>query len=195
VSHRQVVVLLCSCWLLAACGDSSTGPSSGRVDAIIQDSPTRTPAATGTFSGNVFVSLWNGSRWIDLGSPNGITFPIQITGRTTTVHGEQTVGDGSYSRVRLVFEGVTARLAAGSVVGDTTLSSAATVTLGGTDQRVEIAVTVTTFSVESDSSMKRTVTFDLRSQSWLTASAIQTGRVEDDPLQAAVTASTRLEPR
>lgn len=180
----------------SACGDSPSGPTSGtRVEAVIQDSPAQTVTVTGTVAGNISASLWNGDRWIDVGSPNGITFPLQIAGRTTTIHGEASVASGAYSRVRLVFQGVSARVALGSVVGGTTVTSDTTIILGGSDERVEIAVNVSTFTVLADASVRRVVVFDLRSQQWLTVSAVQSGRVEDAALQAAVTASTHVENR
>jgi len=182
--------------LTAACGDSPAGPSSGtRVEAVAQDSPTATPMVTGTLAGNVFASVGEGDRWIDIGTPNGITIPLQMAGRTTTVHGEASIPSSSYSRVRLVFQGVSARIARGSVVGGTTLANDTTLVLGGSDERVEMNVPVSTFSVEADARVRRVIVFDLRSQQWLTAAALQAGRVEDAALQAAVTATTRVENR
>jgi hypothetical protein len=65
--------------------------------------------------------------------------------------------------------------------------------LGGSDERVELIVPVSTFSVQPDSSSRRVIVFELRSQQWLTAQALQSGRVEDASMQAAVTATTRAE--
>lgn len=194
---RATVAWVVLCALsVSACGDSPSGPTSGtRVEAVIQDSPAQTATVTGTVAGNISASLWNGSRWIEVGSPNGITFPLQIAGRTTTIHGEASVASGSYSRVRLVFQGVSARVAMGSVVGGTTVTSETTIILGGSDERVEIDVPVSTFSVEADANVRRLIVFDLRSQQWLTVAAVQSRRVEDAALQAVVTASTRLENR
>jgi hypothetical protein len=174
-------------FVAAACGDSPTGPSSGtRVEAVVQDSPAGGPSVTGTLAGNVQASLGTGDRWVEIGSPNGITIPLQITGRTTTVHGEASVPSGSYSRVRLAFQGVTARLASGSNVGGTVLTS---------DERVEIDVPVSSFSVEANAGVRHILSFELRSPQWLTAAALQSGRVEDSPLQAAVTVTVRAENR
>src|SRR5688572_8128396 len=178
--------------LTAACGDSPAGPSSGtRVEAFVQDSPAATPMVTGTLAGNVFASVGEGDRWTDIGSANGITIPLQIAGRTTTVHGETSVPSSSYSRVRLVFQGVSARIARGSVVGGTTLAADATIILGGGDERVEMSVPVSAFSVDPDPGVRRVIVFEIRSQQWLTAAALQSGRVEDAALQTAVTATTR----
>jgi hypothetical protein len=183
-------------FVAAACGDSPTGPSSGtRVEAVVQDSPAGGPSVTGTLAGNVQASLGTGDRWVEIGSPNGITIPLQITGRTTTVHGEASVPSGSYSRVRLAFQGVTARLASGSNVGGTVLTSDRTITLGGSDERVEIDVPVSSFSVEANAGVRHILSFELRSPQWLTAAALQSGRVEDSPLQAAVTVTVRAENR
>jgi hypothetical protein len=193
---RTARTVLVTALLATACDDSATGPSSGtHVEALVQDSPLTSPTVTGTLSGNVSASVWNGDRWNDLGSPNGITIPLQTMGRTTTVHGEASVASSSYTRVRLVFQGVTARLSRGSVVGGTTLSNDTSVALGGSDQRVEMSVPVDTFSVEPSASVRRVIVFELRSQQWLTAAALQAGVVQDGALQAAVTAATRAESR
>ncbi len=182
--------------LTTACSDSPTGPSSEtHVEAVVQDSPGTNPTVTGTLAGNVFASMWDGDRWNDLGSPNGITIPLQITGRSTTVHGEASVASFSYDRVRLVMQGVTARIARGSIIDGTTLTADVSIILGGSDQRAELSLPVATFSVQPDSSVRRVIVFELRSQRWLTARALQSGRVEDAELQAAVTASTRAESR
>lgn len=193
VRHLPVVLLLAS--IASACGDSPTGPTaSARVEAVIQDSPSGT-AVTGTLAGNIFASVGDGSRWVDVGSPNGITVPLQIVGRTTTVHGEASIAAGTYNRVRLVFQGVAARITRGSTVGDRTLTSDVNVTLGGSDERAEIIVSVDRFVIDADASAKRLIVFDLRSQQWLTAGAVQTGQVEDSALQAAISATTRRERR
>lgn len=140
-------------------------------------------------------SLWDGDRWHDLGSPNGITIPLQITGRSTTVHGEASVASTSYDRVRLVLQGVTARIARGSTIGGTTLTADTAIALGGSDQRAELSLSVSSFSVEPTTNVRRIIVFELRSQQWLTAQALQSGRVEDSALLAALTASTRVESR
>jgi hypothetical protein len=67
--------------------------------------------------------------------------------------------------------------------------------LGGSDQRMEMSVPVDTFSVEPSTSVRRVIAFELRSQQWLTTTALQSGVVQDDALQAAVTATTRAEGR
>lgn len=192
--HLPAAVTIGLALAISACGDSPIGPTtSGRVEAQIQDSPSGNVTVTGTLSGNVFASVGNGSRWMDIGSPNGITIALQIAGRTTTIHGEGKVATGSFSRVRVVFQGVTARIAGGSRIGDQTLASDTSLVLGGSDQRAEISVPVDSFVIESDTSVRRVIVFELRSHQWLTTTALQSGQVEDSALQAAVTASTRLD--
>ena len=182
--------------LAVACDDSAIGPSSGtHVEARVQDSPPASPTVTATLAGNVSASVWNGDRWIELGSPNGITIPLQTIGRATTVHGEASIASSSYNRVRLVFQGVSARITRGSIIGGTPLSNDVTLTLGGGDQRVEMSASVDAFSVEPSASVRRVIVFELRSQQWLTAEALQSGVVQDAALQAAVTATTRTENR
>jgi hypothetical protein len=189
---RSVVILALT---TTACGESSVGPTPGtRVEALVQD-PAGTGTVTGTLAGNFFASLWNGDRWVDVGSPNGITIPLQLSGRLTTVHGEASVAAASYNRVRLVLQGVTARISRPSTIGGTTLFEDVTIRLGGSDERAELVVSMSSFSVEPDSAVRRVVVFDLGSRQWLTASAVQAGRVDDDALQAAVSASTRIEIR
>lgn len=111
------------------------------------------------------------------------------------MHGEASVPAASYDRVRIIFQGVTARITRGSVVGGTTIANDTSLTLGGADQRAEVIASGSNFSVEADPRVRRIVIFDLRSQQWLTAAALQSGRVEDNALQAAITASTRAESR
>jgi hypothetical protein len=189
-----VTVVLVLAFASSAC-DSQTGPSGAtRVNAIVRDSP-GSPPVTGTLAGNVQAAIEGGGRWTNLGSPNGITVALQSANASTTVHGDQSVAAGSYGRVRLILQGVTARISRGSVIGGTTLTNDATITLGGSDERAELTVDVSSFTVEADQSIRRTVEFDVRSSQWLTASALQAGRVEDAALQSAITATTRTEVR
>jgi len=193
---RPSSTIVCVALITAGCGDSPVGPTSGtRIDAIVQDQPVGGATVSGTLAGNVHASLWDGSRWVDLGSPNGITIPLQVAGRTTTIHGEASAPAVTYNRVRIVFQGVTARLARGSIVGSTTIDSDTSVALGGSDQRAELIVSVSSFAVDATPGVRRVVTFELRSQQWLTPATVQSGRIEDAALEAAVTASTRLESR
>ena len=180
---------------LTACSDP-TGSGMGRAEGLIEDVPTATPTLTGSLAGNVHVSLSaDGLAWVDLGSPNGITVPLQLAGSATTVHGEVDGPIGTYSRVRLTFDGVTALILSGSTIGGTTLTTDANVTLGGPDGQVEIVIAVPSFTVDADPQVQRTIVFNLRSTLWLTLAAVQAGTVLDAALQGAVLASTRVDPR
>lgn len=193
--RRRSVLAALFLGMLTSC-DDPTGTGLGRTESLIQDSPTGSPTITGSLAGNVFASLSSdGLTWIDLGSPNGITIPLQLSATATTVHGEVDAPVGTYTRVRLVFDGVTARLQSGSTIDGTTLTSDVNLPLGGTDQRVEVIVPVPSFTVEPEASVQRTVVFELRSYLWLTVTALQAGTVQDAALQGAVLASTRLDPR
>lgn len=179
----------------ASCSDP-TGSGLGRAEGVIQDSPTGAPTVTGSLAGNMHVSLSaDGLAWVDLGSPNGITVPLQLAGSATTVHGEVDAPTGTYSRVRLVFDGVTARLQSGSTIEGTTLTADANVLLGGSDGQVEVVIAVPTFTVEAEPQVQRTVVFELRSTLWLTLAAVQAGTVLDAALQGAILATTRVDPR
>lgn len=161
------------------------------------------PTATGTLSGDFAASIWNGSQWVSLGTANRMTVGLQLKvfsgapspPAPTTVHGDQRAPSGSYDRVRLVLQGVTATVARGSgfPIGGGTLDSDATVRLGGSDHYVELPVTVTPFAVEDDPFMRRVIVFQLNSARWLTLSVAESGQVEDAALQEAVSASTSLE--
>jgi len=190
------VVVYVAAVTASACGDSPTQPSSSsRVEAMIQDAPAGGPGVSGNLVGDVSVSIWDGSRWQDLGSPHGITVPLQLAGRTTTVHGEQSVPPGEYSRVRFVLQRVSARLARGSTVGSTTLAADSALALGGSDQRAELTVSINSSSLESGASRRLVIVLDMRSYQWLTTSALRAGVVEDATLTSAVTANARLESR
>jgi hypothetical protein len=187
-SSNYQIAIVAALLSAVACGETPLGPSSGTsVEALVQDSPASPPAG-GTLAGNVSASFWNGDRWVDLGSPNGITIPLQVAGRTTSVHGQTSIPSSSYDRVRLVFQGVTARIPQGTRVGGTVVASDATLALGGSDGRVELIVSVSSFTVAPDRPVRRVV-FDLHSARWLTPGALQAGRVEDAAMQAAVTAT------
>ncbi len=63
----------------------------------------------------------------------------------------------TYSRVRLVFDGVDAELNAGSLIGTTTLTSDSVIPLGGADRRAEIVKQVAPFSVVSHTETRRSI--------------------------------------
>jgi len=192
-NRASSLALLCLAAL--ACTDT-TVTGMGRAEAVIQDTPGTSPATGSSLAGNSSAAVSaDGVTWVNLGSPNGITVALQEAGTTTTVHGETGAPAGDYSRVRLVFSGVEARLLAGAVIGGVTLTSNVDLTLGGADQEVVLTVSVPEFTIEDDPAVRRTIVFDLRSHLWLTSQALQAGTVEDAAIQGAIQASTRLENR
>lgn len=188
---RLAAACLLGCAILSACDKNPVSPDSGLAEAFIQD-VAGAASVTGRLSGNMQVSVWS-DGWTSLGSPNGITVPLNSG--AVTVHGAQSLREGFYSRVRLTMQGVTAFLQTGSVVGGTTLISDVTLELGGDDFFVDITVSVPAFEVTADEGVKRTIIIELRSQQWLTAAAVQSRRVEDAALRSAITVSTRSDPQ
>ena len=188
---RHALVLMVAA-ALAACGDE--GPAeNGNVQALVKD-PDAPSSYDGTLSGNINVSIsQDGNTWIDLGSANGITIVLQSpTGDSTNVHGQVARSAGNYARVRLTVRDGKATLLSGSRVGNTTLSSTKDITVGGADDLVVIDKS-TSFAVVAGTTGRTSIIFDLNSEIWLTESAVQTGQVEDQPIQQAVTVSTRRE--
>jgi hypothetical protein len=204
---RVVAVVVIVGVALAACGSSSVSSprAQGRVDIRIGDLinfklgtpfPAQ-PGVTGTLSGSFAASIRDGSRWVDLGSPNVMTVGLQVpvfSVAPTSVHGEQDAPPGPYDWARLVLEGVSANVASGSRVSGITLNSDATVRLGGSDHYVELRYPAR-FTLSDDPAVRQVVVFQLNSQAWLTSSAVQSGQVEDAALQAAIGATTSIEPR
>jgi hypothetical protein len=195
---------LCSSLLSTACGnDDGTSPDSmGRAQVFIRDHPDRSapaaslapgPFAAATFSGtvtsntNVAVSA-DGSTWIDLGSPNGITIRMQ-SADSTTVHGEVDVPAGTYARVRLTLRNAQAKLLAGGSVAGISLASDLTLTVGGTDSQVIVEKQVQPFEVRAGS--RTAIQFELNSESWATAQNTQDRTVEDGEVQQAATILVR----
>ena len=202
---RIVVLVAVIAAALTACDDSPTAPTAQTtIDVRVGDlynfklgTPVPVPTVTGTLSGNFAASIWDGSRWVSLGKANAIVVGLHLyyTFAPTSVHGEQHAPPGSYDRVRLTLQGVTANIARGSGFGGITLGSDAAIRLGGSDHFVELLVPVTRFSLGDDSSVIRVIVLQVNSQQWLTRSVAESGQVEDAALQAAISASTSLEPR
>jgi hypothetical protein len=176
--------------ILAGCGES-TNSGVGLVEGFLAD-PQRASFA-GDLNGGVQVSISeDGSTWLDLGSLNGITAPLQTSGVRTTVHGEQNAPVGTYSWVRLTMSGVRARLNGGSSVGNTFLSGNTEIPLGGSDDLVEVTLQIR-FEVVAGESQRRFITFTMNSSSWMTEAALQASMVDDVPIEAAVTAAVTVE--
>jgi len=60
---------------------------------------------------------------------------------------------------------------------------------------VEVVKSSAPFTLGDDPSVRRVVDFELHSDLWLKASVAQSGQVEDEALQAAITVSSWIEAR
>ncbi len=188
--RRLTLALLSILPLAVACNDDPV--ELGRARGLVHDA--KTAAFSGELSGDVQVSISSGgTSWFELGSLNGITIALQSDSDTSNVHGEQDAPVNTYSRVRLVLDGVGAELKAGSIIGNTTLASDVLVGLGGADRRVEIDKQVAPFSVLGDDAVRSSILFLLNSRLWITEASLQQGVVEDAAIQGAVTAVTRVD--
>ena len=203
---RVVTFLAVIAVVFTACGGSSPAAPLAQtaIDVRVGDlynfklgTPVPVPTVTGTLSGNFAASVWDGSQWVSLGNANQITVGLHlyISFARRSVHGEQHAPPGPYDRVRLTLQGVTANIASGSGFGGITLSSDTTFRLGGSDHSAELVVPVTRFSLGDDPSVIRVIDLQLNSDRWLTRSVAESGQVEDEALQAAISASTSLESR
>ena len=197
-----VLSLVASSTILLGCSDDGLAPDvTGLVDAWVNDNPEVTQAArtsgsaavsaaksfTGTAAGNMSVAIRStGGTWVELGSPNGITVPLQQT-VGVSVHGTQSALSGSYDRVRLTIgSGIEVKVDAGSEIGQTTLQSDASATVA-TDDDVVIEITVAAFTVSETGTV--TVAFELNSEQWLDTASLDAGVVADPAVSAAVTAA------
>jgi hypothetical protein len=172
------------------------------VEAFISDDPgsatasaSATPARAaiaGSIVSNTNVEIsTDGTTWVTLGSPNGITIKLQSATDSSTVHGEVDAAAGSYSHVRVTLREAEANLLAGSVIGAVALASNASLAIGGNDRVVVLQRQVTPFEVVAGS--LTTIFLELNSESWITASNVQDLVVEDAEVAAAV--ATRVSVR
>ncbi len=176
---------------IAACDDSGLDAGTmGKVQFILRDAPgTTAPAYQGslTTNANAFIAA-NGTQWVQLGSPNGITVKLQ-NADSTNVHGAVDAPVGTYTRVRLVLRDVEVVVKAGASVGGITLTSDVTLAVGGTDREVVIETQVAPFVVTENDR----VTVDIRLDSgvWINAQNLQTRTVPDAAIIAAATIAVK----
>ena len=205
-SASALAALALSSVLLAGCDDAA-GPDDddgvGTIEAFVTDDPQAavpailaeagdvarsTAAAASAFSGSIqgdfqtAISI-DGETWVDLGSLNGISLALQSTGNEASVHGQQSVPVGTYTRVRLVMDGVDAELTAGSVIGTITLGVDTSVSIG-TGGQVTIELTVAPFTIQEETNAR--VVFDLNSEAWLTETAVTLGTAAESEVAANV---------
>lgn len=187
---------------VAACDESDPmspgGDAEGDVAAVIVDDPAsaaptivgaRASAATvrpftGTTSGEFRVEIsTDGSTWVSLGSVNQLSVDLQSTD-PTMIHASQTVAAGTYTRARLVFEGASTTISAGSTIGTLTLAADAVITIaGGGEVTVERTIQLT---VSEDSSSR--LIFDLNSESWLSETNVLAGAVTESEVSSSIAA-------
>ena len=173
-----------------ACGDDALGPDLAQSEAFVFDDPVATGASySGTAAGDFQASLSaDGVTWIDLGSLNGITVSLANSAEAT-VHGAQAVPTGTFRWVRLILRDVEITVAAGSTIGGVTFPQEMKADLAvGTPLSIQRLVSEFTVT-EGEGS---TIRFDLNSDSWLTAEAVQNGLVPLAEVEAAVTASVTV---
>jgi len=191
---------------LTGCSDSAAPAGNGAASASITDGagpgpvPQRSAqtygasgaqAVSGSYSGSIGgsaqVMIYSDVQgWVSLSSPRSVSLQMQA-GDTAAVATAASVPADTYTRVRVVLDGCHANLSAGSVVGGVTLSSSVSLTLGGSDDRVEIDVDVPAFTVSA--SGEAAVHVNLRSESWVNENNAGAQMVTDAEMQAAATAS------
>lgn len=204
-----VAVAVASAGVIAACGDD-LGPEEGRMEAFVRDDPgtlmptlmpavgtpsppAETPAAIaavqgfgGTAAGDFQAAISaDGQTWVELGSPNGITVPLQ-TGERVTVHGAQDVPAGTYSRVRLVLQDVEITVEAGSDLDGLVLEEDAKLDLA-VDAPLVVERDIGSFTVPSGG--RAELLFELNAELWLDRGAVEAGAVSPGAVEPHVTAA------
>jgi hypothetical protein len=187
------IVLLLPLVILAGCGDGGGGL--GQAAAFLTDPPTA--AFSGELDGDVQVSISeDGTSWVDFGAASAITVALQTANVRAVVGGQEVaVPAGSYSWARLTLSGAEALLTAPATVEDTLLLGNVTLPIGGSDGQVVVAIQVPAFEVTASESVRRSVTFALNSEAWITKEALRASSVEDSALEGAVTVAVSTEPR
>src|SRR6185295_2921402 len=90
VAFARTVLLMAVVGIAAAalvgCDDSPAAPmAQTRIDVRVRDfinpklgNLVPLPVVNGTLSGNFAASMWDGSQWVNVGSPNATTVPLQV---------------------------------------------------------------------------------------------------------------------
>lgn len=192
--------------VLGACSDSTGPEGQARVTATISDAPGPAtvayysgdpgpqPAAfsfSGQMQGSAQVFIYSEAHgWVSLGSPAAATLALQSS-NATTVHGTASVPAGTYTRVRLVLDGTAAHIGAGADLGGLILGAGVTITMGGSDGRIEIEKSVSTFRLLANTSV--TLDFDLNSEAWVNQTTAQAQAVSDTEVASATQAKVHTE--
>lgn len=193
---------------VAACDDddpmSPGGDAEGDVEAVIVDDPASTAPAivgprasaaanrpfTGTTSGDFRVEIsTDGVTWVSLGSMNQVNVDLQSSTDETMVHASQEVAAGTYTRARLIFDGASTTIAAGSTIGALALTTDVVLTLaGGGEVTVERTIQLT---VSDDSSSR--IVFDLNSEAWVTETNVLAGAATETDVSSSIAAGVVIE--
>lgn len=203
---KSLMVLSLCAGLAAGCGegDDPTGNGNGNgetgsVQAAMTDGGSSNAVVSGdrqaallssaTFSGSMtstaHVEIYSETRgWVQLGSPNRVTMQMQ-SGSETTVHASSQAEADTYTRVRLVLDDADATIEAGSVIGSVTLDGNVQIRVGGSDGRVTIEKSVSSFTVSANSSTR--LVFDLNSEAWVDSQSAESETASDAEVQSATT--------
>ncbi len=185
-SHLRFMLI--AALLLPGCASDALGPDAGAADAVVHDDPPAGSTYAGTAAGDYYASISTDNQtWLDLGSPNGITIQLQ-SADASTVHGTQSVPDGTYRWVRLSFRDVQIKVAAGSTIGGTTFDEEQTVELAANE---EIAVPIEVGPFEINDASGAVISFDLNSEDWLTLDRVLSGAIAGAEVVDHITATIR----
>ncbi len=188
-TSKSILAVLAIIPLMAACGDDPAGPVEGQMNGAVVDRPAAGLSYTGNIAGNFQFSVsTDGQTWVDVGTLNGITLPLQDA-TETSMHGAQDAPTGSFRHVRMRVRAAEVTVHAGSEIGGTTFPSEMKVDVAQAEDLV-VEREITSPPVESDEAVL--VTFDLNSDTWLTADAVNAGQAGNAAIEAAVTVSTEV---
>ena len=201
---RRHGVLLLAIALVAACGENAIDPTTGGEGnnstgfaVIVTDDPANDPAPgalrarlgplalTGEMVGAIRVSLRNDSdALVDLGTAD-IEMALQQGADSVRLSDLSRPPTDTYVGIQLRFEGVDVTVDSGSEVGDSTITSDVTMSVGsGSLATIEIATE--TFDVASDSQLR--LVLDMNSELWITGENLDDAVVPQADLSSNVTA-------
>lgn len=177
--------------IILGCSSDSTGvgvPSSGFVEAFVQDDPqASTPQAgaalagaddafTGTLVGEMGVSIRSiDGTWFDLGGRNQITMALQTTGRTA-ISARLSAPIGTYTGIRLVLYNLLITVDGGSRIGSVDVPSPIQAT-GATFLPVAVELSVSAFTVSGSGTAE--LVFDLNAEEWIGLGELSSGLISD----------------
>lgn len=171
--------------------DDASSSASLASDAGTANQSTGTFSGTFTSDAEVAIAAESGA-WVDLGSPTRATVTLQSTGDRTSIHANSAVPAGIYTRVRLTLSGGRAHVTAGGTLGDNfSLTSDATINVGGSDNHVVIEKQVQPFTVGADTHVR--ILFDLNSEAWINQQSAEEENVEDEEVERNTTATPEEE--